>query len=272
MNQGLQEGLQVLKQQKALAESLAEGRGQEVQGLRQEVKDLTGRLTEAESRVQQGELIRRKLHNTILVRPPSIMPGTWMHGCQCSDHGGKGMARLMNAQHGCKWFPVHDLAVDMRMVSVKSQTPSTPMNANISFAVATCTTCCELSCTPGQVMTFSRQHMHCVQELKGNIRVFCRVRPLLDSDALTQTTAVDQLIQFPSSGVLSSCDAASAGCAADCFSHPLKLLQDCHCAVVQVVSATITLATPIVRLLLDKLSRSRYPALKIGLWPILLRV
>ena len=68
VNQGLQEGLEVLKQQKALAEALAEGRGQEVQGLRQEVKDLTGRLTEAESRVQQGELIRRKLHNTILVR------------------------------------------------------------------------------------------------------------------------------------------------------------------------------------------------------------
>lgn len=67
VNQGLQEGLQVLKQQKALAEALAEGRGQEVQVLKQEVKDLTGRLTEAESRVQQGELIRRKLHNTILV-------------------------------------------------------------------------------------------------------------------------------------------------------------------------------------------------------------
>ena len=68
VNQGLQEGLQVLKQQRALAEALAEGRGQEVQGLKQEVKDLTGRLTEAESRVQQGELIRRKLHNTILVQ------------------------------------------------------------------------------------------------------------------------------------------------------------------------------------------------------------
>lgn len=71
MNQGLQEGLQVLKQQTALAQALAEGRGQEVQGLKQEVKDLTGRLTEAESRVQQGELIRRKLHNTILVGSPS---------------------------------------------------------------------------------------------------------------------------------------------------------------------------------------------------------
>ncbi|KAL3149974.1 hypothetical protein ABBQ38_013330 [Trebouxia sp. C0009 RCD-2024] len=105
VNQGLQEGLQVLKQQKALAEALAEGRGQEVQGLKQEVHDLTGRLTEAESRVQQGELIRRKLHNTIL-------------------------------------------------------------------------------------------------ELKGNIRVFCRVRPLVGSDALTHTAAVDQLVQFPSSGDL----------------------------------------------------------------------
>lgn len=96
MNQGLQEGLQVFKQQKALAEALAEGRGQEVQGLRQVVKDLTVRLTEAESRVQQGELIRRKLHNTILVRPPSIMPATWnrQHGCQGSDHGGRGMTRL----------------------------------------------------------------------------------------------------------------------------------------------------------------------------------
>lgn len=76
MNQGLQEGLQVLKQQKALAEALAEGRGQEVQGLKQEVQDLTGRLTEAESRVQQGELIRRKLHNTILVSSRSYIEHT----------------------------------------------------------------------------------------------------------------------------------------------------------------------------------------------------
>ena len=67
VNQGLQEGLEVLKQQKALAEALAQGRGEEMQGLKLQVKDLTGRLTEAEDRVQQGELIRRKLHNTILV-------------------------------------------------------------------------------------------------------------------------------------------------------------------------------------------------------------
>ena len=40
-----------------------------------------------------------------------------------------------------------------------------------------------------------------MQELKGNIRVFCRVRPLVGSDALTPSTAVDQLLQFPSSGV-----------------------------------------------------------------------
>ena len=39
-----------------------------------------------------------------------------------------------------------------------------------------------------------------VQELKGNIRVFCRVRPLVAHDALTQSAAVDQLLQFPSSG------------------------------------------------------------------------
>lgn len=39
-----------------------------------------------------------------------------------------------------------------------------------------------------------------VQELKGNIRVFCRVRPLVVHDALTQSAAVDQLLQFPSSG------------------------------------------------------------------------
>ena len=74
VNQGLQEGLEVLKQQKALAEALAEGRGQEVQGLKREVQDLIGRLTEAESRVQQGELIRRKLHNTILVSFAASVP------------------------------------------------------------------------------------------------------------------------------------------------------------------------------------------------------
>lgn len=67
VNQGLQQGLEVLRQQRALAEALAQGRGEEVQGLKLQVQDLTGRLTEAEERVQQGELIRRKLHNTILV-------------------------------------------------------------------------------------------------------------------------------------------------------------------------------------------------------------
>ena len=56
-----------MKQQKALAEALAASRGEEVQGLKQQMQDLTGRLTHAEDRVQQGELIRRKLHNTILV-------------------------------------------------------------------------------------------------------------------------------------------------------------------------------------------------------------
>lgn len=42
-----------------------------------------------------------------------------------------------------------------------------------------------------------------LQELKGNIRVFCRVRPLVAHDALAQTAAVDQLLQFPSSGGVS---------------------------------------------------------------------
>ena len=46
-----------------------------------------------------------------------------------------------------------------------------------------------------------KQQVYFLQELKGNIRVFCRVRPLVGSDALTQTAAVDHLIQFPSSGV-----------------------------------------------------------------------
>ncbi len=37
-----------------------------------------------------------------------------------------------------------------------------------------------------------------VQELKGNIRVFCRVRPLLESDAAAGPTA----LQYPNSGQL----------------------------------------------------------------------
>lgn len=68
MNQGLQEGLEVLKQQKALAEALSQTRGDEMQGLKQQIASLTGQLTEAQERVQQAEIIRRKLHNTILVR------------------------------------------------------------------------------------------------------------------------------------------------------------------------------------------------------------
>ena len=68
VNQGLQEGLEVLKQQKALAEALSQTRGDEMQGLKQQIASLTGQLTEAQERVQQAEIIRRKLHNTILVR------------------------------------------------------------------------------------------------------------------------------------------------------------------------------------------------------------
>lgn len=68
VNQGLQEGLDVLKQQKALAEALSQTRGEEVQGLKQQIASLTSQLTEAQDRVQQAEIIRRKLHNTILVR------------------------------------------------------------------------------------------------------------------------------------------------------------------------------------------------------------
>ena len=52
-------------------------------------------------------------------------------------------------------------------------------------------------------MPSQQRLVHCVdglQELKGNIRVFCRVRPLVGSDAVSQTAAVDQLMQFPSSG------------------------------------------------------------------------
>lgn len=69
INQGLQEGLDVLKQQKALAEALSQTRGEEVHNLKQQIASLTAQLTEAQDRVQQAEIIRRKLHNTILVRP-----------------------------------------------------------------------------------------------------------------------------------------------------------------------------------------------------------
>lgn len=77
VNQGLQEGLEVLKQQKALADALSQTRGDEVQGLRLQVASLTGQLTEAQDRVQQAEVIRRKLHNTILVCPATSHLPSW---------------------------------------------------------------------------------------------------------------------------------------------------------------------------------------------------
>ena len=40
---------------------------------------------------------------------------------------------------------------------------------------------------------------HLLQELKGNIRVFCRVRPELAGDAASSALA-EPLMQFPSSG------------------------------------------------------------------------
>ena len=43
-----------------------------------------------------------------------------------------------------------------------------------------------------------------MQELKGNIRVFCRVRPELAADGASAATA-EPLMQFPSSGAPAYC-------------------------------------------------------------------
>lgn len=85
VNQGLQEGLDVLKQQKALAEALSQTRGEEVHSLKQQISTLTEQLTEAQDRVQQAEIIRRKLHNTILVRHGTFQHGTFQHGSGCQS-------------------------------------------------------------------------------------------------------------------------------------------------------------------------------------------
>lgn len=180
VNQGLQEGLQVLKQQKNLAEALAEGRGQEVQGLKQEVKDLTGRLTEAESRVHQGELIRRKLHNTILVGFPSDWAESLHHLISKQD--------TWSAKTGT-------MVTRTRRVCTLRKYVAGPYDGSVHGPA--------VRFLPARLDNFDvvKQQVYFLQELKGNIRVFCRVRPLLGSDALTQTTAADHLIQFPSSGV-----------------------------------------------------------------------
>jgi chromosome segregation ATPase len=67
VNSSLAEQLAAAQDAAAAAQALAEARGGDTAGLRQRVATLETAVAAAENRVQELEIVRRKLHNTILV-------------------------------------------------------------------------------------------------------------------------------------------------------------------------------------------------------------
>ena len=130
----LQEELAQLRAQLAMSQTGAQRQAGKAADIEAQRARLEVALQAAEQRLRDGELVRRKLHNTILVR--ARPPGR---------------------------TPQHALTLPWRVGP--TQLPSLPP-----------------------------------QELKGNIRVFCRVRPLTLDNPMTETVDGKPLIQFPTSG------------------------------------------------------------------------
>ena len=67
INAGLQERLAVAEARLRQAQCLAEGRAGEAGLLAQQAAELRTQLAEATGKWQEGEVLRRRLHNTIMV-------------------------------------------------------------------------------------------------------------------------------------------------------------------------------------------------------------
>lgn len=68
INAGLQERLAMAEAGLQQARNLAEGRAGEAGVLAQQACELRAQLAEATSKWQEGEVLRRRLHNTIMVQ------------------------------------------------------------------------------------------------------------------------------------------------------------------------------------------------------------
>ena len=73
MNTGLADQLAYAEEARRVAEQLAAARLAELNTLKKRLKAAEEAQAAAEQRASEGELVRRKLHNTILVGPPAVL-------------------------------------------------------------------------------------------------------------------------------------------------------------------------------------------------------
>lgn len=84
MNTGLAEQLATAKESLLVAEQLAAVRSAECKELKRRLVEAEDARMASEARVAESELVRRKLHNTILVWPPVHTPPLLTHGSLAS--------------------------------------------------------------------------------------------------------------------------------------------------------------------------------------------
>lgn len=90
LNVNLADQAALFKEQRDLAESRAEKNGQELAALRARVVELELALQEAETRVRDGEVMRRKLHNTIQELKGNIRVFCRVRPLSSEEEGGGG--------------------------------------------------------------------------------------------------------------------------------------------------------------------------------------
>jgi hypothetical protein len=153
VNVGLAEQLEVARESQRIAEALAASRGAEAATLRKRCTEAEAGRAAAEAAAAQGEVLRRKLHNTILVR--LIIP----------------LFGMLPA-----WF-----------------------GRGVQEACMSTT----LYCLCHYVNQFWAGD---AQTLKGNIRVFCRVRPVRpDRPEVERLEDGQPVLAFPAAAGLRAC-------------------------------------------------------------------
>ena len=126
------------------------------------ISELQLKLSEAEQRLNEGELIRRKLHNTIQVKIRCL------HFYPCALCAYKMLLMLISMCHRTCWAYKVPRCQDFYLLH---------------------------DCWIGKYYVFMY-----IQELKGNVRVFCRVRPLLVEDEDSEQS--QSVVQYPQFGDL----------------------------------------------------------------------
>lgn len=168
-----------------------------------QLTSLQGSLADAERRVYESELIRRKLHNTIQVyrQLPRSRSAALAHAVGRVHATGQAEAAatrpdsLGNTQQGCHRTAAglsHMVLVAVHQVP-KHSCRFWPHPHSLHIPVV-CLVVCAL------------------QELKGNIRVFARVRPPSDAEMASEANSGTGLsTEFPGTGEHSTAVIARAG-------------------------------------------------------------